>query len=63
MTPRETKQPQAKKCVCPFCDVEIVEMNLPQCQGCGVTLHYCAKCRIPLGPDVEICPECGGKIK
>lgn len=62
--PKAKKKPaQAKKCVCPYCDVEIIQMKLPYCKDCGVVLRYCASCHVAVGPGVEVCPECGGKIE
>jgi hypothetical protein len=48
---------------CPFCDVELVAMNLPVCQACEVTILYCADCGKPLPKNKKTCPTCGGKAK
>ena len=48
---------------CPFCDIEIVEMNLPLCQACQVTISYCSDCGEPLPKNKKTCPSCGAKVK
>jgi hypothetical protein len=48
---------------CPFCDIELVEMNLPVCQACHVTILYCADCGKPLPRSKKTCPSCGAKVK
>ena len=31
--------------ICPCCDEEIMEANLPYCQACGINVLYCPKCQ------------------
>jgi predicted amidophosphoribosyltransferase len=47
---------------CPYCDVELVAMNLPFCQACHVTILYCADCGKPLPKNQKTCPSCGAKV-
>ena len=48
---------------CPYCDVELVAMNLPMCQACQVTIFYCADCGKPLHKDKKVCTSCGAEVK
>ena len=48
---------------CPYCDVEITEVNLSLCRACGVTIFYCPKCRKPLPRENRVCPHCGADIR
>jgi predicted amidophosphoribosyltransferase len=48
---------------CPYCDVEITEVNLPLCRACGITIFYCPKCRKPLQRENRVCPYCGADIR
>jgi predicted amidophosphoribosyltransferase len=48
---------------CPYCDVELVAMNLPFCQACQITIIYCPHCGKPLPKNNKICPSCGTKVK
>ena len=57
-----TKLEKKEKCKCPFCDAEIMEMNLPFCQVCHVTILYCSDCEKPLPKNSKICPSCGAKV-
>jgi len=52
-----------KKCLCPYCEQEIFTAEFPYCQPCGVTLRYCAKCRIAVAREAETCPQCGGELE
>jgi len=61
---KTVKQTQ-KKAVphCPFCDAELMAMNLPVCQVCHVTITYCAECGKPIPKKRKTCPACGGKAR
>ena len=56
---QEKKEPR----FCPYCDEEILKVDFPYCQACGVTIFYCPKCRKPLDRDNKVCPHCGAEIK
>jgi len=62
---KESKESKAveKKCVCPYCDEEIILARLPYCQPCGVTLRYCRSCQIAVPREAKVCPQCGGKLE
>ncbi|MDP2919643.1 MAG: hypothetical protein Q8O43_05455 [Dehalococcoidia bacterium] len=61
---KTVKQPQKKGVPhCPFCDVEIYEMNLPVCQSCHVNIIYCEQCGQPVPKGKKTCPTCGPKAK
>jgi transcription elongation factor Elf1 len=61
---KQTKKIPVKKstCNCPFCNAELVSMNLPVCQACKVTIVYCADCGEPLSKGKQTCPNCGSKV-
>jgi hypothetical protein len=54
---------QKKQCCCPYCDEEIMALDLPYCQVCKGEIHYCPQCRRPLPRETEVCPHCGAKVK
>ena len=60
MTEQEAEK---RRCLCPYCDQEILEADLPYCQACQVTIFYCPECREPLPRDIRVCPNCGAEIK
>lgn len=57
------KKPTTKKPAqhCPFCEVELFEMNLPVCQACHVAIVYCEECGNPIPKNRKSCPTCGPK--
>ena len=57
------RKEERKGFFCPYCDIELVESNLPLCQVCGVNIFYCPDCRQPLPRANKVCPHCGAKIK
>ena len=59
----EKHKPEKEHCFCPYCDEEIIKMDLPYCQACGVTVFYCPECRKPVSRDNKVCPECGAEIR
>jgi nitrogen fixation protein NifU and related proteins len=48
--------------VCPFCEGEIAEADLPYCQLCGVKIAFCPKCHMPVARDAAKCPNCGAVL-
>ena len=52
-----------KKCVCPYCEEEIIAAGFAYCKPCGVSLRYCAKCGVAVSREVEVCPQCGGDLE
>ena len=61
MKKREEAKEKQKKCVCPYCEGELVIS--PHCQPCGVTLRYCVSCQIAVAKEADVCPRCGGKLE
>ena len=54
---------ERKRKLCPYCDEEIVMMDLPYCKPCQVPLRYCVKCEIPVAREARVCPQCGAEIE
>jgi predicted RNA-binding Zn-ribbon protein involved in translation (DUF1610 family) len=63
MAKQSVKKTAKKALHCPYCDEEIMKAEFPYCQGCGVTIFYCPKCRQPVARDKKICPHCGAEIR
>ncbi len=59
---KRSEEPR-KSCFCPYCEEEVATPLPPYCQPCGVTLRYCVKCQIAVVREVEVCPQCGGKLE
>ena len=59
---KESKE-MVRKCLCPYCEEEIILAELPYCQPCGVTLRYCHHCQIAVPREAKVCPECGVKLE
>ena len=57
------KKEERKRLFCPYCDEEMVAVDLSCCQACGVTVFYCPKCREPVAREKRVCPHCGAEIK
>ncbi|MFH1484642.1 MAG: hypothetical protein ABIH46_01090 [Chloroflexota bacterium] len=51
------------KCFCPYCEQELAAAPHPICQPCGITLRYCTKCKIVVGKEAKVCPQCGGDVQ
>jgi hypothetical protein len=52
---------EKKQCRCPYCDQEIMALDLPYCQACQVEVRYCPQCRKPLPRETDVCPGCGAR--
>jgi predicted amidophosphoribosyltransferase len=52
-----------KHLFCPYCDEEVMKVDLPYCQVCGVTVFYCPQCRKTVPRDNRLCPHCGAEIR
>ncbi len=50
------------RCVCPYCDEELLVTALPYCRRCTVSLYYCVTCKVAVPREAEICPNCGGRL-
>jgi hypothetical protein len=61
---KEKKAKKEEKCLCPYCEEELVIASCPFCEACGAVLSYCVSCQIMV-PDKEAtkCPECGAPLR
>lgn len=50
------------KCVCPYCDKEIITQQPPYCQTCHKELIKCPKCQKPVPASSPTCPHCHTKV-
>jgi hypothetical protein len=58
------KDEQGKRCLCPYCEEELVIASCPFCEACGSVLSYCVSCQITVLDDKATkCPECGAPLK
>ena len=46
-------------CVCPYCDEEVKDLNLPFCQSCGHEVLRCSHCGSIITSAGDYCPQCG----
>jgi hypothetical protein len=67
--PAKRKRTEPKKevkrecCVCPYCDIEIIEEPLPFCSICNVEFVRCAECGLLIVEKLAVsCSRCGGTI-
>jgi len=62
--PRKHEKPLICRCVCPYCDVEIIVADSPFCQVCKVTFGRCSSCgAIILEKNADKCTSCGKLLK
>jgi hypothetical protein len=61
---KEKKVKKEEKCLCPYCEEELVIASCPFCEACGAVLSYCVSCQITV-PEKEAtkCPECGASLR
>jgi hypothetical protein len=52
-----------ESCLCPYCDAEMTEEDLPCCLVCNVSLFYCPQCGKPLHGDSKVCSHCGADAR
>ena len=51
---------EEKRCVCPYCEEEMIDARSPMCRACGVVFRHCVKCQITvLDREATNCPKCG----
>ena len=62
---KRSEEPKEKerRCLCPYCEEEILTAVFPYCQPCGMTLRYCIKCHIVVVREATVCPQCGGELE
>ncbi|MBI4332242.1 MAG: hypothetical protein HY673_13280 [Chloroflexi bacterium] len=51
-----------RKCLCPFCEEELMEDGSPFCMACKALMHYCSHCKIVIERSATVCPRCGGAL-
>ena len=57
------KKAREERCLCPYCEEELLVLSAPFCQACGVIFRYCLKCQVTvLDKKATRCPECGGPL-
>ena len=57
---KKTQTPLICRCVCPYCDVELVIEDLPFCQVCKISFGRCASCgAVILEEKATKCNNCG----
>ena len=57
------KPAKEQRCVCPYCDEEIILSDAPWCQACKIVFQRCDICGITiLEKDLTTCPECGAPL-
>jgi hypothetical protein len=62
MKKKEKRQKSAKeeRCICPYCEEELIVANLPYCQACAIVFRQCVRCQITvLDKEAANCPKCG----
>jgi len=61
---KAVKSKKEHKCLCPYCEEELVMANCPFCHACGAAINYCIRCGIMV-PDINAttCPGCGAPLK
>jgi len=53
-----------ERCLCPYCEVELVVASCPFCEACGSVFSYCVSCQTTvLDKKVTKCPKCGEPLK
>ncbi|MBA7581078.1 hypothetical protein ES708_22978 [subsurface metagenome] len=56
-------QPQATgKCLCPYCEKEIIAQQPPYCKMCHKDFVTCPKCKQPVSTTTRTCTNCQTKI-
>jgi len=57
------KEKPGTACRCPYCETEVMVVQFPFCQTCGLELHRCVSCLVVLPKNAKICPSCGQAIE
>ena len=57
---KEKKIEKQERCLCPYCEVELVVASCPFSEACGAVLSYCIRCQMTvLDREATKCPKCG----
>jgi hypothetical protein len=60
---KEQKRVEEGKCLCPYCEQEILVASMPFCQACSIVFCQCLECKVTiLDRDATVCPKCGAKL-
>ena len=60
---KKEKKAKEKRCLCPYCEEELIAASLPYCKPCGIVFCRCIKCRLTvLDKKAKNCPKCGGPL-
>lgn len=55
---------EKERCLCPYCEEELIVATMPFCRACGVVFRHCVRCGVTvLEKDARICPKCGGQLE
>jgi len=54
---------ERRQVCCPYCDMEMISVDLPYCQACGITTLSCPKCSESVPRNSKVCPQCGADIQ
>ena len=57
---KKEKKAKEQRCICPYCEEELIVASSPLCQACRVVFLHCLKCQITvLDREATNCPKCG----
>ena len=57
---KDENKTKKERCVCPYCDEELIAAYAEFCQTCGVVFRHCLRCEITiLDRETTHCPNCG----
>jgi hypothetical protein len=58
------KDKKEHRCLCPYCEEELVIAGCPFCHACGAVINYCVSCGVIVSDfNATTCPECGAPLK
>jgi hypothetical protein len=58
------KQPLICRCVCPYCEAELVVAENPFCEVCKISFGRCSSCgALIMEKETIICKSCGKPVK
>ena len=57
---KKEKKVKEERCICPYCEEELIMANLPYCRPCRIVFRQCIRCQITvLDKEATNCPKCG----
>jgi len=62
MAEKENKETKTRP-VCPYCDTEMADANLPYCEVCKVKVLRCPVCHAVIDRETLVCSHCGSEIR